>query len=80
MGLRTERLSPGTPSYGINAGLVGTDSGSPSKNTAMVDWSPSEFTRWRLQVAQDRARPGPTDLQWLIQYQMSHGAHGAHSY
>ena len=80
VGLRTERLSPGTPSYGINTALVGTDSGSPSKNTAMVDWSPSEFTRWRFQVAQDRARPGPSDLQWLIQYQMSLGAHGAHSY
>ena len=80
VGLRTERLSPGSPSYGINTALVGNDGGAPMKNTAMVDWSPSEFTRWRLQVAQDRARPGASDLQWLIQYQMSLGAHGAHSY
>jgi hypothetical protein len=80
VGLRTERLSPGTPDYGINTPLVGQDSGSPSKNTAMLDWSPSEFTRWRFQLAQDRARPGASDTQWLIQYQMSLGAHGAHSY
>ncbi len=80
VGLRTERLSPGSPDYGINTALLAQDNGSPSKNTVMVDWSPSEFTRWRFQVAQDRARPGAADTQWLIQYQMSLGAHGAHSY
>lgn len=80
VGLRTERLSPGTPDYGINTGLVAQSSGSPSKNTVMLDWSPSEFSRWRFQVAQDRARVGAADTQWLIQYQMSLGAHGAHSY
>ncbi|MBK6005442.1 hypothetical protein JJB11_05010 [Ramlibacter ginsenosidimutans] len=79
-GLRTERLSPGTPDYGSNSGLVAQDSGSPSKNTLMLDWSPSEFSRWRFQLAQDRARAGAADTQWLIQYQMSLGAHGAHSY
>jgi hypothetical protein len=80
VGLRTERLSPGTPDYGINTALLAQDSGSPRKNTVMLDWSPSEFTRWRFQVAQDRARAGAADTQWLIQYQMSLGAHGAHSY
>ena len=81
VGVRTERLSPGTPSYGINAGLVGVDDGSPAKNTLMLDWNPSEFSRVRFQVARDRARPGGlSDTQWLIQYQMSLGAHGAHNY
>lgn len=80
VGLRTERLDPGSPDYGANAGLVGLAGGRPSKQTAMVDWSPSEFSRWRLQVAQDRARPGKPDWQWTLQYQMSLGAHGAHSY
>lgn len=79
-GLRTERLSPGTPGYGINTGLLGTDEGSPTKHTLMLDWSPSEFSRVRFQVAQDRARPGAADTQWLLQYQMSLGAHGAHRY
>ncbi|NML42188.1 carbohydrate porin [Ramlibacter sp. G-1-2-2] len=80
VGLRTERLGYGTPDYGANAGLVGLDSGSPSKQTLMVDWNPSEFSRWRVQVAQDRARPGNPDWQWTLQYQMSLGVHGAHSY
>ena len=80
VGLRTERLSPGTPGYGINTALVGIDSGSPSKQTLMLDWNPSEFSRVRFQVAQDRARPGAADTQWLLQYQMSLGAHGAHNY
>lgn len=80
VGLRTEGLSPGAPSYGINSMLVAQDNGHAGKNTLMVDWNPSEFTRWRLQVARDRARAGAADTQWLIQYQMSLGAHGAHSF
>jgi hypothetical protein len=46
----------------------------------MVDYNPTEFSRVRLQAAADRARPGPTDWQWLVQYQMSLGAHGAHGF
>jgi hypothetical protein len=80
VGLRTERLSAGTPDYGANNGLVGVDGNSPRKNSIMVDWNPSEFSRVRLQYAQDRARPGSPDNQLTVQYQMSLGAHGAHSY
>jgi hypothetical protein len=46
----------------------------------MIDWSPSEFSRVRLQFAQDRSRPGAPDNQWFLQYMMSLGAHGAHSF
>ena len=46
----------------------------------MLDFSPSEFSRVRLQLAQDRSREGVTDKQLFVQYQMSLGAHGAHSY
>jgi len=46
----------------------------------MLDFSPSEFSRVRLQLARDRARGGFTDTQWFLQYQMSLGAHGAHTY
>jgi hypothetical protein len=80
VGLRTERLSPGTPDFAGNAGLVGLDTGAPRKNTLMLEHNPSEFSRIRLQLAQDRARPGASDLQWILQYQMSLGAHGAHSF
>ncbi len=80
VGLRTERLSPGTPDYGLNAGSFASSGYHPYKNTMMFDFNPSEFSRIRLQFAQDRSREGLTDNQLLIQYQMSLGAHGAHRY
>ena len=80
VGLRTERLNPGTPDFGINAASLANSGYKPSKNTLMLDYSPSEFSRVRLQFAQDRARQGLVDNQVFLQYQMSLGAHGAHSY
>jgi len=80
-GLRTERLQPGNPQLGANAGLLDPGAGTPRKHTLMLEHNPSEFSRIRLQLANDRARgAGPTDLQWLLQYQMSLGAHGAHGF
>ena len=46
----------------------------------MLDYSPSEFSRLRLQLARDRAREGASDNQLFLQYQMSLGAHGAHAF
>jgi hypothetical protein len=79
VGLRTERLDPGTPTFGpFSLAFLGNYR--PSKNSVMVDFNPSEFSRIRLQFAQDRAQIGRTDNQVSLQYQMSLGAHGAHSY
>jgi hypothetical protein len=80
VGLRTERLDPGTPEYGANAGLLAESDYRPHKNTLMLDFNASEFSRVRLQVADDRSREGVSDKQVFLQYQMSLGAHGAHSY
>ena len=66
-GMRVEQLDDGT-------GLK------PRKNTLMLDFNPSEFSRVRLQFAQDRANFGAADRQLFLQYQMSLGAHGAHGY
>jgi len=46
----------------------------------MVDWSGSEFSRIRLQLAQDKSRSDVTDNQAFLQYIMSLGAHGAHKF
>ena len=51
----------------------------PRRYSAMVDYSPSEFSRFRLQYNLDQARPG-TDNQFILQYIVSLGAHGAHQY
>jgi hypothetical protein len=80
VGLRTERLNPGTPDYGLNAASFANSGYRPYKHTLMLDFSPSEFSRVRLQFAQDHAHEGLTDNQLILQYQMSLGAHGAHSY
>jgi len=58
------------------------DSGSyaPKKHSAMIDWSPSEFSRVRLQLARDYSRMDQPDSQLFLQYIVSLGAHGAHTF
>ena len=80
LGLRTDRLDPGMPDYGINAAAMTGSGYRPARNTLMLDFNPSEFSRLRLQLARDRAREGHSDNQLFLQYQMSLGAHGAHRY
>lgn len=80
-GLRYDRLSSGTPTIDLGSGLFPSlASYSPSRTSLMFDYSPSEFSRLRLQLAQDKSRPGITDHQLFLQYIMSLGAHGAHNY
>lgn len=51
----------------------------PHRWSAMVDWSPSEFSRVRLQYSRDDSRE-ESDDQFFLQYIMTLGAHGAHRY
>lgn len=87
IGLRHDALKSGT----VNIGLI--DSGmlnfadfpqlaahDPKRNTAMLDYSPSEFTRFRLQFARDKSGLGATDNQLFLQYIFSLGTHGAHAF
>ena len=52
----------------------------------MVDYSPSEFSRFRVQFAQDKSRnitesiTDNVDNQITLQYIHSLGSHGAHQY
>lgn len=52
----------------------------PKRLSVMLDFSPSEFSRLRLQYARDEARFQQTDSQFVVQYIMSIGAHGAHKF
>lgn len=80
VGLRAEQLDSGTVDYGDNAAYLEAIDYRPRKLSAMLDWSPSEFSRVRLQLANDRSRTGRSDQQLILQYQMSLGAHGAHAF
>lgn len=89
VGYRYDRLSRGSVENMIVANGLGPATAdfpllmaehNPTRNTVMLDWSPTEFSRWRLQLALDRSRIGVTDRQALIQYIHSLGAHSAHRF
>ena len=80
VGLRRDQLDGGSVDYASNSAVLGQAAYNPSKNSLMFDYSPSEFSRFRLQFAQDKSRQGLTDNQMFLQYQVSLGAHGAHKY
>lgn len=46
----------------------------------MTDWTNSEFSRWRFQYNRETLGGGRSDNQFILQYVMSIGAHGAHKY
>lgn len=86
-GLRYDRLDSGTPDIGLvasgalsSADLPLLASHRPTRSTLMVDYSFSEFSRFRLQAARDKSRPDATDRQLFLQYVHSLGAHGAHRF
>lgn len=81
VGVRYDRLSSDNSG---DAGDVLEEAGllsdhDPRRYSLMLDYSRSEYSRWRLQYNRDESRPLADD-QWLVQYIMSLGAHGAHSY
>lgn len=63
--------------------LVGTSIEDPRRSSfrdsLMVDWSPSEFSRLRLQYTNDNVL-AVTGRQWYLQFIMSIGAHGGHQF
>jgi hypothetical protein len=80
-------LNAGTTSIGVvdSGAIAAADISTltaynPIRHTVMADWSPSEFSRVRLQFAQDKSRSDVTDHQVFLQYIVSLGAHGAHKF
>jgi hypothetical protein len=87
IGYRYDQLNSGNAHFGlVSNGTLSTadfpllENYQPKRNTLMLDWNPSEFSRVRLQFAQDKTRPDATDNQVWLQYIMSLGAHGAHKF
>ena len=87
VGYRYDQLNPGSTSIGLvsSGALAIADfpllaANKPKRNTLMFDWSPTEFSRLRLQLARDTSRLGEPDNQAILQYIMSLGAHGAHKF
>lgn len=80
VGLRYDELNRGTVQAAVPAAGPLAVEHDPSRVTAMLDWSGSEFSRLRLQYAEDKSRADATDRQVLVQYIFSLGAHGAHRF
>ncbi|MCA1926603.1 MAG: TonB-dependent receptor [Thiobacillus sp.] len=83
VGYRYDRLLRGDVAFnGSDAGntfetLADYD---PRRHSLMVDYSPSEFSRLRLQYSRDKAQQGVDENQFYVQYIMSLGSHGAHKF
>lgn len=87
VGLRHDRLKSGSLNYAALAnGNLSADQlpiladYNPRRTGLLLDWNGSEFSRIRLQIAQDKSRPGVNDRQIYLQYITSLGAHGAHNF
>ncbi len=80
VGLRYDRPQANA----VNAALAGTvldkQGHDPKRTGVMADFSNSEFSRLRFQVNKDESRVNQKDTQWYLQYIMSLGAHGAHTF
>lgn len=86
-GVRHDKLRTRQPDIGLVAnGALSADDFPlltpfrPSRTSVMLDYSPSEFSRLRLQLARDKSRPDAVDNQLFLQYIMSLGAHGGHAF
>ena len=79
-GYRYDRLNPGTVDFGLNNANLPVTSHKPTRHSLMVDYSPSEFSRLRLQYSKDRSMETQNENQWFVQYLHSLGSHGAHTF
>jgi len=83
IGLRHDRLNRGDVDWNgtdIGGAIESLSDFDPKRTTAMLDFNPSEFSRFRLQYARDKSMDGLDENQWTLQYIMSLGAHGAHGF
>ncbi len=78
IGLRHDMVDADNGALLAGTGIE-TPGRSSRRDSLMLDWSPSEFSRLRLQYTNDRVL-AESENQWLLQYIMSVGAHGAHQF
>lgn len=78
-GLRYAWVDTDDPGAAFDDTSLDTLGVSPEIYTAMLDWSNSEFSRFRLQYSRDESDVKSVD-RFYLQYIMSLGAHGAHRF
>ncbi|MDO9468019.1 MAG: TonB-dependent receptor, partial [Thiobacillus sp.] len=79
-GYRYDRLDSGSVDFGLNNANLPMTSHKPTRHSLMLDYSPSEFSRLRLQHSKDQSMESQNENQWFVQYIHSLGSHGAHKF
>jgi len=80
VGARYDWLNPGSVDYGANGLYLANGAFNPQRAAVMLDWTPSEFSRFRVQLQQAKLKPDLTDNEIFVQYILTLGAHGAHKF
>lgn len=79
-GIRHDQLhsdNTGSDATVLDEAGLSSPADDPRRDSIMLEWLPSEYSRLRLQFNDDRSTP-LRDKQLLLQYTFSLGAHGAH--
>lgn len=79
VGVRHGQLQADNPGSAFAGSVLDDDGHNASRNSVMIDFSGSEFSRLRLQYNRDHSQR-EADNQLLLQYIVSLGAHGAHRF
>ena len=80
VGARYSRLEAPNAPVGLVGSALDSSGHEPVAYASMVDWTNSEFSRLRFQFNHEKLSAGQNDNQFIAQYVMSFGAHGAHKY
>ncbi len=77
LGYRRDQLSANNR---VSVSSILDDMGmNPTRDSILIEWRNSEFSKVRMQYSQDQSTQFAVD-QFVIQYIMSIGAHGAHQF
>ncbi len=80
VGARYSRLGAPDVPAGLEGSALDGEGHDPVATAIMIDWTNSEFSRIRLQYNYEELSKDQDDNQFILQYTMSLGAHGAHKY
>ena len=80
LGARYSQLYAGDVPTALAGSALDSNGHNPWAASAMLDWTNSEFSRARVQFNHEELSDGNDDNQFIVQYIMSLGAHGAHAY
>ena len=79
VGYRYAQMRPDDVPNGFKETPLDSQGHKPEIHSLMAEWNNSEFSRVRLQYNYDKTSK-KDDNQIVLEYTMSFGAHGAHSF